>query len=94
MNFAEMVFKDFPASLTPTQNSPTNFSFLKIEAYACVLSLLKALETSRRTMFVECVLLGVGYGFMEDGEGSVCPSTFPGTVMVVVVGVRWWFGGC
>ena len=34
-----------------------------------------------------CVLLGVGYGFMEDGEGSVCPSASPETVLIVVVKV-------
>ena len=33
------------------------------------------------------VLLGVGYGFMEDDEGSVRPSTSPETVLVVVVEV-------
>ena len=31
-----------------------------------------------------CVLFGVGYGFMEDGESSVRPSTSPETVLVVV----------
>ena len=39
------------------------------------------------------VLLCVGYGFMEDGEGSVRPSTSPESVLVVVVevvSVRWW----
>ena len=29
-----------------------------------------------------CALLGVGYGFMEDGERSVRPSTSPESVLV------------
>ena len=33
------------------------------------------------------VLLSVGYGFMEDGEGKVCPSIHPESVLVVVVEV-------
>ena len=33
------------------------------------------------------VLLGVGYGFMKDGEGRVRPSTSPQSVLNVVVEV-------
>ena len=33
------------------------------------------------------ILLGVGYGFMEEDEASVLPSTFSGSVIVVVVEV-------
>ena len=33
------------------------------------------------------VLLTVGYGFMEDGEGSERPLTFPESVLVVIVEV-------
>ena len=33
------------------------------------------------------VFLGVGYGFIGDGDGSVHPSTSPETVLVVVVEV-------
>ena len=51
-------------------------------------TLSKALETSRRTTFVLCFfLLGVGYDSMEDGEGSVRPSTSSESVLVVVVEV-------
>ena len=31
-----------------------------------------------------CVLLWIEYSFMEDGEGSVCPSTSPETVLILV----------
>ena len=33
------------------------------------------------------VLLGVGYDSMENGEGSVHPSTSPESVLVVIVEV-------
>ena len=48
-------------------------------------TLSKTLETLRRLSYWMCVLLGVGYGFMEDGEGGVRPSTSPESMLVVVV---------
>ena len=44
-------------------------------------------DVTKDYVCVVFVLLGVGYGFMEEGEGGVRPSTSPESVLVVVVEV-------
>ena len=44
-------------------------------------------DVTKDYVCVVFVLLCVGYGFMEEGEGGVRPSTSPESVLVVVVEV-------
>ena len=44
-------------------------------------------DVTKDYVCVVFILLGVGYGFVEDGEGGMRSSTTPKSVLVIIVEV-------